>query len=123
MKDLKKYIIALSIVCAIIIIVQIICKYFGLNINQGILIEIVSVILALLVSLGIINKEGSKDENFSELKEEIKKDLQENIEQNKASKDDNTLNLQNPQKDQIDIKHNVNDAKVARTNPKDIDKN
>lgn len=123
MKDLKKYIIALSIVCAIIIIVQIICKYFGLNINQGILIEIVSVILALLVSLGIINKEGSKDENFSELKEEIKKDLQENIEQNKASKDDNTLNLQNPQKDQIDTKHNVNDAKVARTNPKDIDKN
>ena len=89
MKNLKKYIVVLAIVCAVIIIVQIISKYFGLNMNQGILIEIISVILALLVSLGIIDKEDTnEDDSFKEIQNQIEQDIKDNVDLEDASNND-----------------------------------
>jgi uncharacterized membrane protein len=76
MNKLKKYSFYIGIVGAVLSVVGFILDFFGAINILPIIIDIVAVISAMLISLGIIEKE---DKTSTTLKEDIKADIIEKV--------------------------------------------
>ncbi len=75
MNNLKKYSIIISIIGAVVILVQILATHFNLSLDQNIIIEVASVIIAILISIGVIKKQSAST-NIKDISEQVKQDLQ-----------------------------------------------
>lgn len=91
MKKFKQYSFYIGLVGAILALASVILNFFGVVDIMPIITEIVAIISALLVSVGLVEKGDSKDKTFSDLKSEIKNDLDKNAEKLDDKKDDQTL--------------------------------
>jgi len=80
MDDKKSLGFWLGIISAIIVVVQVVCKViFNFEIEVNILVDIVSLILAILVMFGVI-KHNTKSKKIAQIKKEIEQSLSEEIE-------------------------------------------
>lgn len=91
MKKFKQYSFYIGLVGAILALASVILNFFGVVDIMPIITEIVAIISALLVSVGLVEKGDIKDKTFSDLKSEIKNDLDKNAEKLDDKKDDQTL--------------------------------
>ena len=72
-----------SIICLLILITQLVLNLCGVQYEIKIFIEIISYILAFMVSIGLLNS-NLKGKNITEIKEDIQSDIE-----NKINKDKN----------------------------------
>ena len=76
MNKLKKYSFYIGIVGAILSVIGFVLDFFGLVNILPMIIDIVAIISAILISLGVIEKD---DKTSTNLKEDIKTDIIEKI--------------------------------------------
>ncbi len=76
MSKLKKYSFYIGIVGAILSVIGFVLDFFGLVNILPMIIDIVAIISAILISLGVIEKD---DKTSTNLKEDIKTDIIEKI--------------------------------------------
>ena len=75
MKSIKDYAVLLGVISAVIALVQIIASVFNLGLDINLIVETISIILAVLVTVGVINKKDSANKSIKDLQEDIKNDL------------------------------------------------
>ena len=85
-KTNKKYKTIIGVVCAVIVLVQIVLNsFFDIQFETKIIVETVSIVISALILLGVIkNKNGSSD--IAEIKKDVNKTIEENIENLKNKK-------------------------------------
>lgn len=79
MKSSLKYGIAITIAAFAVSIVQFVCSFVGVDIDVNILIDVASVIVAILVVMGVVNR--SETINTDDLKAQIKSDIEDKVEE------------------------------------------
>lgn len=77
--NIKSLSIWVSIVCVVIMFVQIVLNLLNINFEFKLIIEIFSYVLAILVSIGILNSK-LKDKSVEEIKQTIEEEINNNIE-------------------------------------------
>ncbi|MDR0850332.1 MAG: hypothetical protein LBN07_02475 [Christensenellaceae bacterium] len=77
MKSTLKYGVTITIAAMAVSIVQFVCGFLGFDIDVNILIDIASVIMAVLVVLGVVKRAETIDTD--ELKGQIKDDLKDKL--------------------------------------------
>lgn len=101
MNNFKKYSIVISIIGAVIILVQILANHFNLSLDQNIIIEVVSVIIAMLISIGVIKKQST---NIKDIKEQVKQDLQNTTNPTQTNPTDTQTSTQQDNKTETEDK-------------------
>ncbi|MBQ9792249.1 MAG: hypothetical protein IJW32_00690 [Clostridia bacterium] len=84
--NIKSLIFWISLICGFIVIVQLVLNYFSIQFETKIIIEIVSFILAFLVSMGVLGS-SLKNKNITDIKEDIQKNISSQI-NNLSNKND-----------------------------------
>ena len=77
-ENVKKLSFWLGLICTLIVIIEIVLNMVGIAFEIKIVIEIVSYVLAILVSAGVL-KSNLQGKNIVEIKEEVEKELQEKV--------------------------------------------
>lgn len=103
MNNFKKYSIVISIIGAVIILVQILANHFNLSLDQNIIIEVVSVIIAMLISIGVIKKQSTST-NIKDIKEQVKQDLQNTTNPTQTNPTDTQTSTQQDNKTETEDK-------------------
>ena len=86
-ENVKKLSFWLGLICALLIVIEIVLGMVGIAFEIKIVIEVVSYVLAILVSIGVL-KSNLQGKNIVEIKEEVEKELQEKV----STKDKNKKN-------------------------------
>ena len=84
MKNSLKYGVTITIAAIAVSLVQFVCEFLGLNIDINILIDVASVIIAVLIVLGVIKR--SEDIDAEKLRGEIKDDIEDKLDELDAKK-------------------------------------
>ncbi len=95
MKSIKDYAVLLGVISAVIALVQIIASVFNFGLDINLIVETISIILAVLVTVGVINKKDSTNKSIKELQEDIKSDLINSTNQKDEDVDKTTFLDQN----------------------------
>ena len=103
MNNFKKYSIVISIIGAVIILVQVLANHFNLSLDQNIIIEVVSVIIAMLISIGVIKKQSTST-NIKDIKEQVKQDLQNTTNPTQTNPTDTQTSTQQDNKTETEDK-------------------
>ena len=77
--NIKSLGIWVSIICAIVMVVQIILNLLNIDFEFKLVIEIFSYVLAILVSIGVLNSK-LKGKSVEEIKQSIENEINNNIE-------------------------------------------
>lgn len=89
MKKIKNYTFFVGLIGAVLSVVSFVLDFFGVMDIMPIIVEIVAVISAVLVSVGVVQKDTKAQDIIAE-KDEIKDDITDNInKQYKENKDGN----------------------------------
>ena len=89
MKDKKTLGFWMGIVSALIVIAQVLCKVvFNVEFEVNMIVDVVSLTLAVLVMFGVLNS-NIKTNNIKQIKEQIEKNLKEEIEEVSTKEDCN----------------------------------
>ncbi len=81
MKKFRKYTFYIGLVGAMLSVISLVLTFFGVIDVMPIITEVVAIISAVLVSIGVVEKDEQKP--FDELKKEIKNDLDKNSDDKK----------------------------------------
>jgi len=109
-KNLKSSSFWVILFCALVVLSQLILKAFGITFEITLIVEVFSLLIAFFVSIGVLSANlKNKDGNILEIKDEIKKNIDNNLNQlsNKVN------NLEDKNKNKKDLK----------TTNKNLDKN
>ena len=74
MKKFKQYSFYIGIIGALIAVTSVILNFFEITNIMPVITEILAVVSAILVSVGVVEKD-TKDKTFDDIKNEIKTDL------------------------------------------------
>ena len=89
MKKIKNYTFFVGLIGAVLSVVSFVLDFFGVVDIMPIIVEIVAVISAVLVSVGVVKKDTKAQDIIAE-KDDIKDDIIDNInKQSKVNKDGN----------------------------------
>lgn len=82
----------IGVVCVLIVGVQIVLNACGVVFEAKIIVEIISYVLALLVSVGVLNS-NLKNKSLLESKNEIQEEMQEILDSNTLKDDNKTVEV------------------------------
>lgn len=85
-KNIKSLTFWISLICAFIVVVQLVLNYFSIQFETKMIVEIISFVLAFLVSVGVLNS-SLKTKDITEIKEDIKSDISSKIKSFSNKKD------------------------------------
>lgn len=85
--NFKKLSFWLSLICCVLVVVQIVLSYFNAKFELKIVVEIISLVLAVLVSFGVLS--STKDKNVLEIREDIKNEINSQLNNNQFDDDQN----------------------------------
>ncbi len=84
---LKSYNFWISVSAGIVLVFQLICEVFNLNISSDIMLSILSGLCGLLVIAGVVSPEG--DKSSSDIKEDIENKLDKLSDNDTSDDEDN----------------------------------
>ena len=89
--NIKSLTFWISLICGFIVVVQLVLNYFSIQFETKIIIEIISFVLAFLVSMGVLGS-SLKNKNITQIKENIENTISSKIDNlsNKLDKSDKT---------------------------------